>query len=306
MILFLFNVLIFVLEFFQLIGKVGSALFERFKQFIFAQPKKLIKGQTVLITGGGGAIGRQLAIKLGKEGAKIIVWDINAYKGEETIREVRKKGGLGFFYQVDVSDFKAVGDALAKIYETLGSIDILINNAGILNALPLTQLGERAITDTIRINLLAQIWTTKQILPRMIASGKGQIVAISSNSAIYGKTFLTDYSASKAGIIGFMSSLEEELRYLKKDFIKLTTICPAAIDSGLSQAVETRFPRLLPILDVNRATDIMVDNILREDAFVIMPTGYKILYYILRNLPREIEVLVRDFIGNTVEAKHVD
>lgn len=79
-----------------------------------------------------------------------------------------------------------------------------------------------------------------------------------------------------------MSSLEEELRYLKKDFIKLTTICPAAIDSGLSQAVETRFPRLLPILDVNRATDIMVDNILREDAFVIMPTGYKILYYILR------------------------
>lgn len=79
-----------------------------------------------------------------------------------------------------------------------------------------------------------------------------------------------------------MSALEEELRYEKKDFIKLTTICPAAINTGLSKAVETRFPRLLPILDTQKAADLIVEHILKDDTFVIMPVGYKILYYILR------------------------
>ncbi|XP_015789331.1 epidermal retinol dehydrogenase 2 [Tetranychus urticae] len=306
MFLFMFNVFILFAEFFMLIGQIYAIVFEMCKQLIFPVKRKSVQGKKVLITGAGGCIGRELAIKFSRLGATIIVLDRNKHKGEETVAQVRQRGGIAFFFEVDVSNYAWVGDALDKVYQTVGPVDIAINNAGILNARPITRLSEEMVAETIKVNLLGQMWVTKQILPRMVAEKQGHIVAIASNSAIFGKTFLTDYSSSKAGVIGFMSALEEELRYEKKDYIKLTTICPAAIDTGLSAAVETRFPRLLPILNVQKAADIMIENILREEPFVIMPLGYKILYYILRNLPYKIEILVRDFIGNTVEAKPCD
>lgn len=79
-----------------------------------------------------------------------------------------------------------------------------------------------------------------------------------------------------------MLSLGEELFTLKKTFITLTTICPAAINTGLSKVVATRFPKLLPILEVDEATDYMVDAILREESLLIMPTGFRIMYCVLR------------------------
>lgn len=79
-----------------------------------------------------------------------------------------------------------------------------------------------------------------------------------------------------------MSSLGEELLTLKKTFIKLTTLCPAAINTGLSKVVATRFPKLLPILEIDEATDIMVDAILREESMLVLPVGYRIIYYFLR------------------------
>lgn len=124
----------------------------------------------------------------------MIVWDRNKAKGEETVAQVRRRGGVAFFFEVDVTDYKAVGESLNKVYTTVGPVDMLINNAGILNARPITRLSEEMVEETIKINLLGQIWTTKQILPRMVAEKKGHIVAIASNTAIFGKTFLTDYS----------------------------------------------------------------------------------------------------------------
>jgi short-chain dehydrogenase, putative len=107
---------------------------------------------------------------------------------------IKKDGGVGYSFVVDVSDYKQVEDAAFKVRREIGEVYMLINNAGILNALPLVHLTQNMIEKTMRINLLAHFWTTKVFLPRMISEGKGHIVAISSNCGLYGKSYFTDYS----------------------------------------------------------------------------------------------------------------
>lgn len=113
---------------------------------------------------------------------------------EETVNLIKKSGGIGYSFEVDVSDYKQVEQAAIKVRQGIGEVSILINNAGILNALPLLHLTQNMIEKTLRVNLLSHLWTTKVFLPRMISEGKGHIVAMSSNCGIYGKSYFTDYS----------------------------------------------------------------------------------------------------------------
>jgi all-trans-retinol dehydrogenase (NAD+) len=98
-----------------------------------------------------------------------------------------------------------------------------------------------------------------------------------------------------------MESLEDELRYFHKEYIKLTTICPAAIETGFSKTVETRFPRLFPVMQPDHAADAIIDSILREQRFLTIPFGYNVLYIILLRLPRCIRYLIIDYIGSTAQ-----
>lgn len=98
-----------------------------------------------------------------------------------------------------------------------------------------------------------------------------------------------------------MESLEDELRCFHRTYIKLTTVCPAAIDTGLSKIVETRFPRLFPTMQPDYAAEAIIDAILREKQIITIPIGYSLLYTILLRLPRCIRHLIIDYIGSTAQ-----
>jgi all-trans-retinol dehydrogenase (NAD+) len=135
----------------------------------------------------------------------------------------------------------------------------------------------------------------------MLELGRGHVVAIGSNLGLVGKSYCCDYASTKFGIIGFMESLADELHHQRKDFINFTVVNPAAIATGLSKPLDTRFPRLLPVMDTDFAAKEIVEAILRNRVSVTIPRGYRVLYAILRNCSYEVRQLVLDYIGNTVQ-----
>jgi all-trans-retinol dehydrogenase (NAD+) len=109
------------------------------------------------------------------------------------INVIRYRSERAHFFRADVSNYKQVEDVCQEI-RRLGDVNILINNAGILNCLPLTELHSAAIKKTIKVNLMAHFWTIKCVLPRMMQLKQGHIVSIASNFGLLGRGCFTDYT----------------------------------------------------------------------------------------------------------------
>lgn len=301
MFVYLFNLLVLCLEWWRLFLLIPIAFFRSLCREIIPRNKKSVSGQVVLITGAGHGLGREMAIIFAELGATLILWDINKDSVEKTARQIREHGGQARAYHVDVSEYSRVLTTAEKVREDVGDVDILINNAGACKVQPFTEISANDFRKTIAVNLMSHFWTIKAFLPQMLHQGKGHVVAISSNLGIAGKSHFTDYSAAKFGVNGLMQALEAELHEMRKRGIKMTTICPAAIDTGLVKSIETRFPRIFPLLNTQTAARLVVDSILRNDHLLVIPPGYRILYWFLSNCPRKVSLLVADFLGNTTE-----
>ncbi|KAF8786562.1 Short-chain dehydrogenase/reductase family like protein [Argiope bruennichi] len=124
---------------------------------------KDIKGQTVLITGGGSGIGRLLAIRFAKRGARIVVWDLNLNGAQETAKLVKDQGGEAFAFHCDVSQPQAVYDAAAKVKQEVGKVDILVNNAGIVTGKRFLECPDEKIKKTFEVNALAHFWESLRL-----------------------------------------------------------------------------------------------------------------------------------------------
>jgi len=302
MFVYLFNCLVISLEFFILVIQLYIAFMEAIFRRFFPRPRKSVNGQVILVTGAGHGLGKEIAIKLSKLGAVMVLWDIDMSRNERTAKDIKNLGGKAYAYHVDVSDLVKVMVSAEKVKLEVGHPDILINNAAIVKVQPFLDVTPKQVRDTIRVNLMSHFWTIKAFLPNMLHSGRGHIVAISSNIGMAGKSHFVDYCASKFGVHGLMSALEAELHQMKKsEEIKLTTICPAAIATGLTQAIETRFPRIFPLLNPSSAAAMIVDSILRNDSLLVIPWGYRYLYAFLRNSPQKVAHLMEDYLGNTTE-----
>ncbi|KAL9962261.1 hypothetical protein ACROYT_G031346 [Oculina patagonica] len=200
---------------------------------IVPPPKKDIEGQTVLITGAGGGIGRLLALEFAAHGAKLVLWDINKDSNEETAAQVRALGKVAHAFVCDCSSREDVYRVAAKVQREVGEVDILVNNAGILSGKKLMNLKDVEIERTMRINTLAHFWTVRSFLPNMLEKDKGHIVNITSIAGSFGSSNLTDYCASKFGATGFSHSLALELYDMGKTGIKVTCVQPYTTNTGL-------------------------------------------------------------------------
>ncbi|KAI1290033.1 Epidermal retinol dehydrogenase 2 [Halotydeus destructor] len=302
MFIYMFNLLVILLEFTLLIGQVTVSIFHRVFWLIAPKRKKTISGKVVLITGAAQGLGRALALRFARLGAVVVAWDVNINGLMKTAREIKNIGGMCHIYQVDVSDAKRVEVMSERVLSEVGHVYILINNAAILHCVALMEKTDSEVRQTISNNLLSHFWTVRAFLPSMLSKGEGHIVAISSNLGIIGKSHFCDYAASKHGVNGFMESLADELYQMgKASQIKCTTVCPAVINTGLSKAVETRFPRLFPIMSPEYAAKKVSSAILRNESLLIIPRGYRYLYAAMRNCPFKVQQLLLDYIGNTVE-----
>lgn len=237
--------------------------------------KKNFENEIVLITGGAGGIGRLVASKLAKLNAKIVLWDVDAAGLEDAVSQVRGIGGKAYGYKCDLTDREDVYKTATKVFEDVGQVTILINNAGIASGRLLLDTPDHLIQRTFDVNVLAHFWTTKAFLPKMIESNHGHIVTIASLAGYIGVHKLVDYCASKFAAVGFDESLRLELEKLGVSGVKTTVVSPYFIQAtGMFNDVVSRF---VPTLKSAQVADEIVEAIELEKLSVIIPRYLGIL-----------------------------
>jgi len=253
-----------------------------------------LAGRRVLITGAASGLGLLMARRLATEGARLVLWDVNAAGLEAAVGELRAAGRRVEAETCDVSSRAAIEAAAARALAG-GAIDVLINNAGVVTGKTLLDATPAEIERTFAINVLALFWTTRAFLPAMLAQDRGHVVTIASAAGIVGTAKMTDYSASKHAAVGFDESLRLELRR-RGSRVLTTVVCPFYISTGMFAGVRTRFPLLLPILEPERVVDRIVDAIRRDRRRLVLP-GIVKTTWLGRLLPVAAFDAIMEFLG---------
>ncbi len=172
---------------------------------------KRLENKVAIITGGADGLGKAGAILFAKEGATVIIWDMNEEKGKETVLEIEANGGKATFLKVNTASFAEVEAATQKAIDQFGRIDVLINNAGITRDASLKKMTSEQWQQVIDVNLTGVFNCAKCVSGFMVDKGYGRIINTSSVVALYGNFGQTNYVATKAGVIGMTKTMAREL-----------------------------------------------------------------------------------------------
>ncbi|XP_070497985.1 protein dhs-3-like [Chironomus tepperi] len=189
----------------------------------FSKTKK-ISGKTAIVTGGSNGLGQQICIKLAQHGCNVIIADISSAK--ETLKKLEVYDIKSKAYMVDVSNYKEILKMKEDLKDEFESVDIVVNNAGLIPYKTLFEQTSDEIETLNKVNLNSTIFMTKCFIERMIEKGTGHIVSISSTQGIYAFPHSLTYCASKFAVTGFMLGLKEFLRREKLHGIDTTCILP--------------------------------------------------------------------------------
>nr|WP_321450991.1 3-oxoacyl-[acyl-carrier-protein] reductase [uncultured Carboxylicivirga sp.] len=173
---------------------------------------KLLEGKTAIVTGAGRGIGKAIALRYAQEGCNIAFTDL-AYNEavQETEKELEALGVKAKGYASDASNFEDTQKVVAEIVKDFGTVDVLINNAGITKDTLLMRMTEDQWDAVINVNLKSVFNFTKAVQPTMLRQRSGSIINMSSVVGVSGNAGQANYSASKAGMIGFTKSVAKEL-----------------------------------------------------------------------------------------------
>lgn len=186
--------------------------------------------RTALVTGGTRGIGRAISQYLKNQGYKVAA---NYAGNDEAARQCEQEIGVSCF-KFDVADFDAVGAGIAEIEASLGPIDTVINNAGVTRDAPFHRMSLEQWQQVIDIDLTSAFNVTRQVWEGMRERGFGRVINISSINGQKGQFGQVNYSAAKAGLIGFTKALAQEGA---KKGITVNTVCPGYIDTEMVRAV---------------------------------------------------------------------
>ena len=170
-----------------------------------------LKDKIAIVTGGADGIGKATAVKFAAEDATVIIWDLNAEKGAETVKEITENGGKVSFVKVNTAVYAEVEPATKEVVEKFGTLDIIINNAGITRDASIKKMTPELWQQVIDVNLTGVFYCCKCASEVMVEKGYGRIINASSVVALYGNFGQTNYVATKAGLIGMTKTLAREL-----------------------------------------------------------------------------------------------
>lgn len=199
--------------------------------------ERQLENQVALITGGNAGIGKAIALKFARDGAKLALFGTNPEKGAAVIEEIcqfTQKPDSVRFYQVDVSQTGAVEANVKKVLEDFGQVDILVNNAGITSDQLLMKMSEKDWDQVLDINLKSCYNTCHALVRPMMRAKKGKIIFISSVIGLIGNAGQANYAASKAGMIGFAKALAKELASRQ---IQVNCIAPGFIRTSMTEVL---------------------------------------------------------------------
>ncbi|MGI9455797.1 MAG: 3-oxoacyl-[acyl-carrier-protein] reductase [Aeoliella sp.] len=203
-----------------------------------------LTGQTALVTGASQGIGKAIALALGASGAKVACLARNAEKLAATVNEIESAGGKAMVIACDATDSAAAQAAIDKVVADWGQLDILVNNAGITRDNLLPRMSDDEWDAVIATNLRSVFLFTRAGAQAMMRAKRGRIINISSVSGLMGNPGQANYSASKAGIIGFTQTVARELAS-KRRKITVNAICPGFIASEMTEALGTALDEMV-------------------------------------------------------------
>lgn len=195
----------------------------------------LLDGKVAIVTGASRGIGRATALRLAREGAKVVVnYAGNLAAAEQTVSDIKQAGGEAILFQADVADAQAVGELVKAATAAFGRIDILVNNAGITRDNLLALMKEDDWDAVMNTNLKGIFNCTKGVAKIMIKQRAGRIINMTSVVGIMGNAGQTNYAAAKAGVIGFTKSAARELAARG---ITVNAVAPGYITTDMSAAI---------------------------------------------------------------------
>jgi len=216
-----------------------------------------LEGKVALITGGARGIGREIAMTMAKEGADIVIWDVNASDAANTCSEIESLGRKTLSEQVDVTDFEAVEAAVNKILDKYGKLDILVNNAGITKDNLLLRMSQQEWDAVLNVNLKGTFNCTKAVFRAMSKQRSGRIINIASIIGIIGNYGQANYAASKAGIIALTKTSARELAARN---VTVNAIAPGFIQTDmtakLAQDVRAKMLEAIPMAKLGTPKDV--------------------------------------------------
>jgi len=191
-----------------------------------------LEGKTALVTGAGRGIGRSIALTLAEAGADVaITFARSSAAAEEVKAEVERMGRKALIYQADAVDSKKAEEVINDIVKQWGKLDILVNNAGITKDTLIMRMSEEQWDDVIQTNLKSVFNYSKSAVRPMMKQRSGSIINIGSVVGVSGNAGQTNYSASKAGMIGFSKSLAKELASRN---VRVNLIAPGYITTDMT------------------------------------------------------------------------
>jgi 3-oxoacyl-[acyl-carrier protein] reductase len=210
-----------------------------------------LKGKIALVTGGSRGIGRSIARRLAEAGADVmIVYRQAAAEAESIVQEIRSLGRNAQAFQADVGSMAGAKDVVENILTSTTRLDILVNNAGITRDGLLMRMGEEDWDAVLNTNLKSVFLMTKAAIRPMMSQRSGKVINISSIAGVIGNAGQTNYSASKAGMIGFTKSLAKELGSRN---IQVNAVAPGFIETDMTAALnEEQRKKLAEMIPLKR------------------------------------------------------
>ncbi len=190
-----------------------------------------LKDKVALITGGARGIGREIALLFAREGADIVIADVNLQEAGKTCLDIQALGVKALSLQLDVTDFAKVEEAINKILDKFTKIDILVNNAGITKDGLILRMSEADWDAVLAVNLKGTFNCTKAVSKVMLKQRSGKIINIASIIGIIGNPGQANYAASKAGIIALTKTSAKELASRN---ININAVAPGFIQTDMT------------------------------------------------------------------------
>jgi short-subunit dehydrogenase len=231
---------------------------------------KELRGRTALVTGASGGIGAYIARRLAREGMTVAVSGRREDALASVVAELRGIGVGAEAVPADLADVNQVPSLIDRVEAVVGPLDVVINNAGLEYTAAFTNYATGELTSMVAVNLTAPLLLTHQVVPGMLARGRGHVVFISSLAGKLGPAYSEPYAATKAGLVGLTQSLRSEYLHAPVGF---SVICPGFVagDGMYQRMVEQgiRSNRLLGATTPEKVADKVVDAIRRNRPEVI-------------------------------------
>jgi NAD(P)-dependent dehydrogenase (short-subunit alcohol dehydrogenase family) len=242
-----------------------------------AKERRSLSGKVVAITGGARGIGAATATALVRKGCRVAIGDLDLGLAERTAAGL---GGGTIALPLDVTDRDSFERFLGETERQLGSLDVLINNAGIMPVTPLVDEGEDSVRRQIEINLIGVITGTQLAIERLRPRGSGHIVNIASQAGKAGIPGIATYSATKHGVVGLSEAVRAELR---DSGVEVCCVMPTLVNTELTSGVGQRLIRPVEAEDVAKA---IVDALETDRFDVFVPRANGVLFKFTALLPR--------------------